>query len=89
MAETKPSNKKALKNQKEVIDFPFGRENYILMFVCIALVVIGYMLMSGGGEDPVKYDPTIFSTRRIVLAPIVVIGGFVVGFFAIMRKSKE
>jgi hypothetical protein len=89
MAEIKPSGKKEIKRGKEVIDFPFGRENYILMFVCIALVIIGFMLMSGGGEDPVKYDPSIFSTRRIVLAPIVVIAGFVVGVFAIMKKSKE
>lgn len=90
MAELKPSNsKKEMKRGKDVIDFPFGRENYILMFVCIALVLIGFMLMSGGGEDPVKYDPSIFSTRRIVLAPIVVVAGFVVGVVAIMKKTKE
>jgi hypothetical protein len=89
MAEVKTAPKKDTKRQKEVIDFPFGRENYILMFVCIALILIGYVLMSGGGDDPVKYDPTIFSTRRIVIAPIVVVAGFVVGVFAIMKKSKE
>ena len=89
MAEIKPSSKKEIKRGKEVIDFPFGRENYILMLACIAVVIIGFMLMSGGGEDPVKYDPTIFSTRRIVVAPIVVIIGFIIGFVAIMKKPKE
>ena len=89
MAENKPSSKKEVKRGKEVIDFPFGRENYIMMIVCIAVVIIGFMLMSGGGEDPVKYDPSIFSTRRIVIAPIVVIAGFIIGFFAIMRKPKD
>ncbi len=90
MADNKPPVKKDVKRQqKEVVDFPFSRENYMLMLVCIAVVIIGFMLMSGGGEDPVKYDPTIFSFRRIVLAPIVVIAGFIIGFFAIMRKPKE
>ena len=88
MAENKPS-KKEIKRPKEVIDFPFSRENYMLMLVCIALVVIGFLMMSGGGDDPVKYDPTIFSTRRIVLAPIVVVAGFIVGFIAIMKKPKD
>jgi hypothetical protein len=88
MAEIKPPVKKEIKRQKETIDFPFSRENYILMLACIAVVIIGFMLMSGGGEDPVKYDPTIFSTRRIIIAPIVVIIGFIIGFAAIMRKPK-
>src|SRR5262249_22150323 len=89
MAEIKPPVKKDIKRQKEVIDFPFGRENYILMLICIGVVILGFALMSGGGEDPVKFDPDIFSFRRIVLAPIVVIAGFIIGFFAIMRKPKD
>ena len=88
MAENKPSGKKEMKRGKEVIDLPFSRENYILMIVCVAVVILGFMLMSGGGEDPVKYDPSIFSTRRIVIAPIVVITGFIIGFIAIMRKPN-
>ena len=91
MAEVvKAAPKKDVKpRQKEVIDFPFGRENYTLMFVCIALVVIGFALMSGGGDNPPNFDPSIFSPRRIIIAPIVVVAGFVVGVFAIMKKPKD
>jgi uncharacterized membrane protein YqjE len=73
-----------------IIDFPFGRENYVLMFAGIALIFIGFFLMSGGGSsDPAVWDPSIFSFTRITLAPLLVIAGFVVEVWAIMKKSKD
>jgi hypothetical protein len=80
----------AKKEVKPTIDFPFGRENYVLMFTGLAIIFLGFILMSGGGsEDPAVWDPSIFSFRRITLAPILVISGFVIEIFAIMKKSKE
>ena len=56
----------------------------------IALIVIGFALMSGGGEHTAtEFDESIFSFRRITLAPIVVIAGFVVEIFAIMKRFPE
>jgi uncharacterized membrane protein len=80
----------AKKEVKSSIDFPFGRENYILMLVGIAVIFLGFVLMSGGGsDDPAVWDPSIFSARRITVAPILVITGFIIEVFAITKKSKE
>lgn len=67
----------------------FTKQNYIIMLTGLLIVVIGFLLMSGGGsEDPTKFNYDIFSARRITLAPIMVIGGYVVVVVGIMKKSK-
>ena len=49
-------------------DFAFGKENFILIAVAVAVIAIGFMLMSGGGsQDPTGFNPEIFSSRRIVV----------------------
>jgi hypothetical protein len=68
-------------NNPKQINFVFGRMNYILMLVSIAIVVLGFILMSG--------DTDIYSFTKIVLAPIVVIAGFALGFFAILKKPEQ
>lgn len=71
-------------------DFAFGKENFILIAVSIAVIAIGFMLMSGGGsEDPTAFNPEIFSTRRIVVAPVVTVIGFLLMIFGILKNSKE
>ena len=76
--------------KKGVVDFAFGRENYMLMLIGIALIILGFILMSGGGSgDPKVWNPDIFSFRRITLAPVLVILGFVVEVIAIVKKSKD
>lgn len=71
-------------------DFAFGKENYTLMLIGLVVIIIGFICMSGGpSKDPNVFDPDIFSFRRITLAPILVIGGFVIELFAILKKSKE
>ncbi|TAH40350.1 MAG: DUF3098 domain-containing protein [Bacteroidetes bacterium] len=80
----------AKKVDKAVEDFPFGKENYIIMLIGLAVIFVGFLLMSGGGsEDPKVWDPSIFSFRRITLAPILVISGFVIEVYAVLKKSKE
>ena len=68
----------------------FGKENYILFAAAFLVVTIGYLLMMGGGsEDPTVFNhDEIFSTRRITVAPIVVLLGFALGFYAILKKPK-
>jgi len=71
-------------------DFAFGKENYVIMLIGIAVIVIGFACMSGGpSKDPNVFDPDIFSFRRITLAPILVILGFIIEVYAIVKKSKE
>jgi hypothetical protein len=69
--------------------FLFQRGNYVLMLAGLALIVLGFVLMSGGGsEDPNVYNPELFSARRIVVAPFLIVLGFAVEVWAIMRKPK-
>jgi len=71
-------------------DFAFGKENFILIGVAVAVIIIGFVLMSGGGsEDGVSFNPEIFSARRIVVAPIVTFIGFALMIVAILKKSKD
>ena len=68
---------------------PFTRKNYYMMLIGLGIIVLGFVLMSGGGEHTAtEFDESIFSFRRITLAPIVVIAGFVVVGVAIMKRFK-
>ena len=68
--------------------FAFGRENYVLLFVSIGLLLIGYFLMAGGkSNDPNVFNEEVFSFRRITLAPIVVMAGYALGIYAIVKKA--
>ena len=74
------------------IEMPFTKKNYITILVGVVLLFLGFALMSGGGEHTAtSFDESIFSFRRITLAPIVVVAGFVVVGVGIMKrfKSKE
>lgn len=63
------------------------RRNYILLAAGFAVIVLGFVLMAGGGSDsPDEFDYAMFSWRRITLAPILVIGGFVVEIYAILKR---
>ena len=67
-------------------DFAFGKENFILIAVAVACIVLGFILMSGGGSGD---NPDIFSARRIVVAPVVTVIGFVMMIFGILKNSKD
>ncbi len=80
------------KKEKEVksMGFALGKENYKLMAIGFAIIVIGFILMAGGGsKDPNVFDPNIFSFRRITVAPVILLIGFVFEIYAIMKKPKE
>ncbi len=67
----------------------FTRINYILLVVGMAIVVLGFLLMSGSGSTETAYNPDIFSARRIKVAPVVCLIGFVSMIFAVMYKPKD
>ena len=69
--------------------FIFGRRNYVFMIAGLLLIAAGYVLMAGGGsDDPAVFNDAIFNTRRLVIAPILVLSGFGMELYAIMARSK-
>jgi len=70
-------------------DLAFGKINYIFLAVSMALVVIGFLLMSGAGSTENAYNPDIFSARRIKVAPVVCLIGFVSMIFAVVYRPKD
>lgn len=76
-------------NKSESSEFVFEKQGYILVLVGIVMIIVGFALMSGGGsDDPAVFNPEIFSFRRITLAPTVVMAGFALEIYAIMRKPR-
>lgn len=70
--------------------FALGKENYKLMAIGFAVIVVGFILLSGGGsDDPNVFSEDIFSFRRLTIAPIVLLAGFVFEIYAIMKKPKD
>ena len=70
-------------------NFAFGRMNFILLGVGMLVVVIGFLLMAGGSSSSEAYNPDIFSARRIKVAPIVCLVGFLSIIYAIVHKPKD
>jgi Protein of unknown function (DUF3098) len=86
----KPKNISKMAQEKEKADFAFGRINYILMISGIGLILLGFILMAGGGtKDPNVFSEDIFSPVRITVAPLLVLAGFVLEIYAIVKKSKD
>jgi hypothetical protein len=82
------------KKRKEAVksNFVFERKNYKFMLIGIAVIVLGFILMTGGGsDDPNVFNPEIYSWRRIRLAPALILIGFGIEVYAILLnpKSKE
>ena len=70
--------------------FALGKENYRLMAIGFVIIVTGFILMVGGGsDDPDVFNPDIFSFRRITLAPLFLLFGFVFEIYAILKKPKN
>jgi len=70
--------------------FALGKENLKLLVIGFFIIIVGFLLMIGGGsDDPNVFNKEIFSFRRITLAPIVVLFGFLFEIYAIMKKPKS
>ena len=70
-------------------DFAFDKVNYLLLAVGMIIVVIGFLLMTGPASTDTAFEPDIFSARRIKLAPVVCLFGFVSMAYAVIRKPKN
>ena len=75
---------------KKKESFVFSRLNYQLLITGLVVIFIGFLLMAGGGsDDPNKFDPGIFSFRRVTFGPVIVLIGFVIEGVAIMYRPKS
>jgi hypothetical protein len=71
-------------------EFLFGKRNYMLMLIGLAVIALGFILMAGGGsDDPNVFNPDIYSWRRIRLAPTLVIIGLGIEIYAILANPKK
>ncbi len=70
-------------------NFAFDRTNFILLAVSMAIIIIGFVLMSGSGSTEEAYNPEIFSARRTKVAPVVCLIGFCMMIYAVMHKPKN
>lgn len=68
--------------------FAFDKMNFILLAVGMAVVIIGFLLMTGPSSTPTNFEPDIFSVRRIRIAPLFCLAGFVFMIYAVIRKPK-
>ena len=72
------------------MNFTFGKRNYQLLITGVVLIAAGFILMSGGGsDDPNVFSDAIFNTKRLTVAPILILSGLVVEIFAILHKPQE
>lgn len=71
-------------------EFLFGKRNYMIMLIGLAVIALGFILMAGGGsDDPNVFNPAIYSWRRIRLAPTLVIIGLGIEIYAILANPKK
>ena len=83
------TKKEVAENVDDQKVMPFGKQNYIIVLIGIALIALGFILMIGGGStDPDVFNEKMFNFQRITLAPILVLTGFVVEIVAIFWRKK-
>lgn len=67
----------------------FDKKNFILLAIGMVVIIIGFLLMSGPGSTETTFEPDIFSTRRIVVAPVVCFLGFIFMIYGILCKPRN
>lgn len=84
----KAAKKDSSLEKEKAADFPLGRNNFILMAIAGAMIVVGFLLMLGGSSTEEAFNPDIFSTRRIVVGPTIAFLGFLFMGYGIIRKPS-
>lgn len=80
----------ALKQSESGFEFALNKENYKLLAIGFGIILLGFILMMGSSNsDPKVFNADIYSFRRIVLAPLVVLAGFIFEIYAIMKKPNQ
>lgn len=83
-------SKKTKAEQSSKQEFIFQKKNYLFMFIGLAFIALGFILMSGGGsDDPNVFNPEIYNFRRIRLAPTLVLIGLGIEVYAILLNPHK
>ncbi len=69
-------------------NFAFARTNFILLAIGMAVVIVGFLLMSGPGSTEEQFNPAIFDVRHTKVAPFVCLVGYFFMIYAILHKPK-
>ncbi|WP_415375884.1 DUF3098 domain-containing protein [Patiriisocius sp. Uisw_017] len=78
------------RKQQAKTNFVFEKKNYVFMFIGLAFIALGFIVMSGGGsDDPNVFNPEIYSWTRIRLAPALVLIGFGIEMYAILLNPDK
>ncbi|MBU0764510.1 MAG: DUF3098 domain-containing protein [Bacteroidetes bacterium] len=78
------------KKTEQTGNFALGKQNYLILIVGFVIIIIGFILMAGGkASSPNEFNEEVFSFRRITLAPVLVLLGFAIEIWAIMKKPKS
>ena len=79
-----------MKDNDQKQEFLFDKINYKILLVGIGVIALGFILMAGGGsDDPNVFNEDIFNFRRIRLAPTIVLIGFGITVYAILKNPKK
>jgi hypothetical protein len=79
-----------MEQEQDREQFALGKENYRLMIIGCVIVLLGFILMTGGGsDDPNVFNEEIFSPRRITVAPITVMVGYIFVIYAILKRPSK
>jgi hypothetical protein len=91
MKATRPSTPAKAPTPKPKAGELFGKENFKWMLIGVAILILGFILMAGGGSDnPAEFNPSeVYSTRRITIAPLVILLGLMIQIYAIFRQPKN
>lgn len=79
-----------MENKEQKPEFLFHKVNYTILLIGVAVIAVGFLLMSGGGsDDPKVFSDAIFNFRRIRLAPTVVLIGFGITIYSILKNPNN
>ena len=80
-------NKQDIHPQQQEAKMALSKKNYIILLIGVGMIILGLILMAGGGSDsPDEFNYAMFSWRRITLAPIVIVAGFAVEVYGILKR---
>lgn len=85
MTSNKPQNK-----TEEGPSFAFDKKNYILVIIGLVVLAVGFLLLIGGGsDDTTVFNDSLFNFQRLTLAPILILAGYIIEIFAIMKLPRS
>lgn len=90
MKTTAPIKKAIVEDKSRLEAFAFTRDNYKWVLIGLVFLLVGFLLLIGGGsDDPNVYSDKVFNFQRWTLSPLLILAGYAIGIYAIMKKSVD